>query len=305
MIDKWFKKEKPVFTGITRGLGGFGFGGGGGAAEIPSTPITASGGTKITSGSDIYHVFISDQNFEITSGNNTVELILVGGGGGSAGSYAGGGGTLCSVVRYGNVVGSRGSVVPLFAKQRATGKLTITNPDMTRFLITLQEGVDFVLNSLENMVGGELFVPKIPACSVSDIARVLAPDSTWETIGMRPGEKMHEILIPEDEARNVLEFDKHFVIQPIQAFWGNKIGILGGVSCSEGFRYASNCNCENLSDDELKDELQNLKREQLNLRFQRSSGQLEATSRVGEVRRDIARINTIMTERRLAAADAS
>jgi len=92
MLDKWFKKEKPVFTGITRGLGGFGFGGGGGAAEIPSTPITASGGTKITSGSDIYHVFISDQNFEITSGNNTVELILVGGGGGSAGSYAGGGG---------------------------------------------------------------------------------------------------------------------------------------------------------------------------------------------------------------------
>lgn len=171
----------------------------------------------------------------------------------AANSYAGGGGTLCSVVRYGNVVGSRGSVVPLFAKQRTTGKLTITNPDMTRFLITLQEGVDFVLNSLENMVGGELFVPKIPACSVSDIARVLAPDSTWETIGLRPGEKMHEILIPEDEARNVLEFDKHFVIQPIQSFWGNKIGILGGVSCSEGFRYASNCNCENLSDDELKD----------------------------------------------------
>ena len=171
----------------------------------------------------------------------------------AANSYAGDAGTTYSVVRYGNVVGSRGSVVPLFAKQRGEGSLTITNPEMTRFLITLQKGVDFVLESLENMVGGELFVPKIPACSVSDIANVIAPESKWNVIGMRPGEKMHEILIPADEARNVLEFDNHFVIQPIQAFWGNKIGILGGVSCSEGFRYASNCNCENLSDDELKD----------------------------------------------------
>lgn len=170
----------------------------------------------------------------------------------AANSYAGGSGTICSVVRYGNVVGSRGSVVPLFAKQRNLGRLTITNPQMTRFLITLQEGVDFVLSSLECMVGGELFVPKIPACSVADIARVIAPDCPWQTIGLRPGEKMHEILIPEDEARNVLEFENHFVIQPIQSFWGNKIGILGGVSCSEGFLYASNCNCRNLSDDELE-----------------------------------------------------
>ena len=171
----------------------------------------------------------------------------------AANSYAGDSGTIYSVVRYGNVVGSRGSVIPLFVKQRASGVLTITKPEMTRFLITLQKGVDFVLESLESMVGGELFVPKIPACSVADIANVVAPNAKWETIGMRPGEKMHEILIPEDEARNVLEFDNHFVVQPIQSFWGNKIGILGGRSCPENFRYASNVNCESLDEEQLRE----------------------------------------------------
>jgi len=171
----------------------------------------------------------------------------------AANSYAGDSGTIYSVVRYGNVVGSRGSVIPLFVKQRENGVLTITKPEMTRFLITLQKGVDFVLESLESMVGGELFVPKIPACSVADIANVVAPNAKWETIGMRPGEKMHEILIPEDEARNVLEFDNHFVVQPIQSFWGNKIGILGGRSCPENFRYASNVNCESLDEEQLRE----------------------------------------------------
>ena len=171
----------------------------------------------------------------------------------AANSYAGDSGTIYSVVRYGNVVGSRGSVIPLFVNQRENGVLTITKPEMTRFLITLQKGVDFVLESLESMVGGELFVPKIPACSVADIANVVAPNVRWETIGMRPGEKMHEILIPEDEARNVLEFDNHFVVQPIQSFWGNKIGILGGRSCPENFRYASNVNCESLDEEQLRE----------------------------------------------------
>lgn len=171
----------------------------------------------------------------------------------AANSYAGGGATTFSVVRYGNVVGSRGSVIPLFQKQREMGKITITNPDMTRFLITLNQGVDFVLQSLKNMVGGELFVPKIPACTVDSLADVLAPNCEREIIGLRPGEKIHEILIPSDEARNVLEFDNHFVIQPVQAFWGNKIGILGGVSCSPDFHYASNVNCKTLSLDELSD----------------------------------------------------
>ncbi len=86
---------------------------------------------------------------------------------------------------------------------------------------------------------------------MADIAKVVAPDCEWEEIGLRPGEKMHEVLIPEDEARNVLEFENHFVIQPIQSFWGNKIGILGGVSCSSGFRYASNCNCEIYTNEQL------------------------------------------------------
>ena len=170
----------------------------------------------------------------------------------AANSYSGEGGTIFSVVRYGNVVGSRGSVIPLFSSQRNTGSLTITNPDMTRFLITLERGVEFVLECLESMVGGELFVPKIPACTVGDIAQVIAPDCEWNTIGLRPGEKMHEILIPEDESRNVLEFENHYVVQPIQSFWGNKIGILGGVSSSDGFKYASNCNCENLNKEDLE-----------------------------------------------------
>ena len=169
----------------------------------------------------------------------------------AANSYAGGGGTIFSVVRYGNVVGSRGSVIPLFQKQRESGKVTITNEKMTRFLITLQQGVDFVIHSLKEMVGGELFVPKIPACTIDQLAKVVAPNCQREIIGLRPGEKMHEVLIPSDEARNVLEFDDHFVIQPVQAFWGNKIGILGGVSCSQDFNYASNCNCQTLNSEEL------------------------------------------------------
>ncbi len=170
----------------------------------------------------------------------------------AANSYAGGQSTIFSVVRYGNVIGSRGSVIPLFQKQRETGSITITNPEMTRFLITLQMGVDFVLDCFEKMVGGELFVPKIPACTVDEIADVVAPGCSKVVIGLRPGEKMHETLIPGDESRNVLEFDDHYVIQPIQAFWGNKIGILGGVSCTEGFHYASNANCERLSFNQLE-----------------------------------------------------
>ncbi len=168
----------------------------------------------------------------------------------AANSYAGVGGTTFSVVRYGNVIGSRGSVIPLFEKQRENGKITITNPDMTRFLITLEQGVEFVLKSLKSMVGGELFVPKIPACTVDNLAEVLAPNCEREIIGLRPGEKMHEILIPSDEAHNVLEFENYYVIQPVQAFWGNKIGILGGSTCSPDFHYASNHNCSTLG---LKD----------------------------------------------------
>tara|TARA_B100000886_G_scaffold99692_2_gene66190 strand:- start:9109 stop:10110 length:1002 start_codon:yes stop_codon:yes gene_type:complete len=170
----------------------------------------------------------------------------------AANSYGSGGGTVFSVVRYGNVVGSRGSVIPIFQKQRETGTISITNPEMTRFLITLRQGAEFVLKSLGDMVGGELFIPKIPACTVADIANLVAPGCDWDTIGLRPGEKMHEVLIPEDEARNVMEFENHFVIQPIQTFWGNKIGIKGGTKCPDNFTYASNINTVQFSGEELK-----------------------------------------------------
>ena len=170
----------------------------------------------------------------------------------AANSYAGDQGTIFSVVRYGNVVGSRGSVVPVFQKQRSEGKITVTNPDMTRFLLTLSQGTEFVLNCLQNMVGGELFVPKISSCTVGEIAHLIAPDCKWDVIGLRPGEKMHEILIPQEESKYVLEFDNYFIIQPIETFWGNKIGVLGGVSCPKDFVYASNLNSEKIFQEQLK-----------------------------------------------------
>jgi len=174
----------------------------------------------------------------------------------AANSYGGQDGTIFSVVRYGNVVGSRGSVAPIFQKQRELGSLTITNPDMTRFLLTIKQGAEFVFKSLEEMVGGELFIPKIPSCTVGEIANVIAPSCEWEITGLRPGEKMHETLIPEDESRNVLEFKDHFVIQPIKSFWGNKIGIKGGKKCQQGFVYASNNNSEHCTESALKDLLE-------------------------------------------------
>jgi UDP-N-acetylglucosamine 4,6-dehydratase len=174
----------------------------------------------------------------------------------AANSYGGQDGTIFSVVRYGNVVGSRGSVAPIFQKQRELGSLTITNPDMSRFLLTIKQGAEFVFKSLEEMVGGELFIPKIPSCTVGEIANVIAPSCEWEITGLRPGEKMHETLIPEDESRNVLEFKDHFVIQPIKSFWGNKIGIKGGKKCQQGFVYASNNNSEHCTESALKDLLE-------------------------------------------------
>ena len=174
----------------------------------------------------------------------------------AANSYGGQDGTIFSVVRYGNVVGSRGSVAPIFQKQRELGSLTITNPDMTRFLLTIKQGAEFVFKSLKEMVGGELFIPKIPSCTVGEIASVIAPSCKWEITGLRPGEKMHETLIPEDESRNVLEFKDHFVIQPIKSFWGNKIGIKGGKKCQQGFVYASNNNSEHCTESALKDLLE-------------------------------------------------
>jgi UDP-N-acetylglucosamine 4,6-dehydratase len=134
-------------------------------------------------------------------------------------AYAAGTATRFSCVRYGNVVGSRGSVVPVFLQQRANGKITITDDRMTRFWLSLEQGVRFVISCTEQMEGGEVFVPKIPSMKVIDLARTIAPQAEIEIIGVRPGEKLHEVLISEDEARNTVELEKMFVVQPAEAFW--------------------------------------------------------------------------------------
>src|SRR6266542_3577962 len=134
-------------------------------------------------------------------------------------AYAAGAATRYSCVRYGNVVGSRGSVVPLFLKQRASGTVTITDDRMTRFWLSLEQGVHFVMNCIEQMQGGEVFVPKIPSMKITDLANAVAPGTKVDVIGIRPGEKLHEVLISEDEARNTIELDKMYVVQPAEALW--------------------------------------------------------------------------------------
>jgi len=161
--------------------------------------------------------------------------------------------TRFSVVRYGNVVGSRGSVIPYFLAQRPTGHITITDSRMTRFLITLDHGVDFVLRCIDTMLGGEICVPKIPSVRVMDLARVVAPDCEYKIIGIRPGEKLHETLVPEDDARMAIEFEDHYVIQPSHSYWNQKDFLDGrpGEPCPEGFRYSSDTNPWWLSDEEI------------------------------------------------------
>jgi UDP-N-acetylglucosamine 4,6-dehydratase len=152
--------------------------------------------------------------------------------------------TRFAVVRYGNVVGSRGSVVPLFLRQRKEKRLTITDERMTRFLITLEQGVSFVLKSIEGMQGGEIFVPKLPSARVIDVARAIAPDLPFATIGIRPGEKLHETMVPEDDSRTTIEFDDHFVILPDDpdehAHYRSRPD--NARRCPEGFRYSSDRN---------------------------------------------------------------
>ncbi len=134
-------------------------------------------------------------------------------------AYAGGSATRFSCVRYGNVVGSRGSIVPLFLKQRAGGKITVTDDRMTRFWLSLDQGVRFVITCIEQMEGGEVFIPKIPSTKVVDLAKAIAPNAEIDIIGIRPGEKLHEMLISEDEARHTIELDSMYVVQPAEATW--------------------------------------------------------------------------------------
>ena len=161
---------------------------------------------------------------------------------------------LFSVVRYGNVFGSRGSVIPLFLKQKKDGVLTITDERMTRFSITLQMGVDFVLKNLDEMHGGEVFVPKIPSYKIRDIATAIAPEAKVKVIGIRPGEKLHELMIPEDETRHTVEYDSYFVIQPDFEWWDKEKIFVNkkGTYCPEGYSYKSDTNTEWLSVEDLR-----------------------------------------------------
>lgn len=173
-------------------------------------------------------------------------------------SYAGFHETRFSVVRYGNVVGSRGSVIPLFMKMRERGVIPITDPRMTRFWITLEQGVNFVLKCLEMSDGGELFVPKIPSMNITDLAQAIAPECRHEVVGIRPGEKIHEVMITEDDSRHTIEFDSHYIIEPEFKWWSNKNHLANGCrSVEKGFVYASNTNDRWLTVEELKELIQN------------------------------------------------
>jgi UDP-N-acetylglucosamine 4,6-dehydratase/5-epimerase len=167
-------------------------------------------------------------------------------------AYAGGTRTRFSVVRYGNVVGSRGSVIPYFKDLVSTGVLPITDERMTRFWITLDHGVRFVMDCLQRMQGGELFVPKIPSMRVTDLARALAPDAELKVIGIRPGEKLHEEMISAADSRRTLDMGDHYVIQPEMDWWP-EASRTRGAPVPDGFSYASDTNDAWLSVEELRD----------------------------------------------------
>lgn len=200
------------------------------STDKAANPINLYGATKL----------VSDKLF--VAGNN----------------LAGGHKTRFAVVRYGNVVGSRGSVVPLFRGLLANGKreLPITDPRMTRFWITLDQGVQFVLKSLDRMQGGEIFVPKIPSARITDLAAAMAPGVPLAVIGIRPGEKLHETMCPKDDSHLTLEFPDHYVIRPTILFsvpvdhTKNALGE-AGKPVAEGFEYNSGTNAHFLSVREL------------------------------------------------------
>jgi len=165
-------------------------------------------------------------------------------------AYSGAGGTQFSCARYGNVIASRGSVIPIFQQQRETGVITVTDKRMGRFWITLEKGVDFVLGNIARMHGGEIFVPKIPSMNIMDLVEAIAPECKVEFTGIRGGEKIHEFLLSSDESRQALEFPDMFVIQPVHPWWKEKLG--GGQPVPEGFSYSSDNNTSRLSVEELE-----------------------------------------------------
>jgi UDP-N-acetylglucosamine 4,6-dehydratase len=173
-------------------------------------------------------------------------------------AYAGAGATRFSCVRYGNVLGSRGSVLPLFQEQRKQGCVTITDPRMTRFWITLEQGVRFVIQAIECMHGGEIFVPKIPSMNLLDLAQAVAPGCEIRTVGIRPGEKLHEVLISEDEARLAVEVEGMYVVKPNHPFWDDNHW-KNGRPLPPDFRYGSENNSQWLKTKELQLLLERLK----------------------------------------------
>jgi len=170
----------------------------------------------------------------------------------AANAYSGEHGTKFSVVRYGNVMGSRGSVIPFFESIKDQGVLPITDERMTRFMITLEQGVELVWHAFHDMVGGEIYVKKIPSMSVVDLARALAPECKLEFVGIRPGEKLHEQMIGEEDAHYTFEYLEHYKILPVINEWSTSPErIKDGVKVAEGFTYRSDNNTEWMSADEL------------------------------------------------------
>lgn len=173
-------------------------------------------------------------------------------------AYAGNDDIRFSVVRYGNVMGSRGSVIPFFRSVANTGEFPITDPRMTRFMITLEQGVELVWLALKEGIGGEIFVPKIPSMKVVDIAKVIAPNARHRIIGIRPGEKIHEMMIGEEDARTTFEFDTYYKILPAIHDWNCCLKRIGaGKKCSDGFVYSSGNNSEWMTAGELKEWIEN------------------------------------------------
>jgi len=167
-------------------------------------------------------------------------------------AYAGGRGTKFACVRYGNVIGSRGSVIPLFLEQRKSGKLTVTDDRMTRFWITLDQAVDLVVTGFKHMQGGEIFIPKIPSMRITDLAKAIGPECEIEILGIRPGEKLHEALTGEDEARNTISYKGMYVVLPNHTWWKRE-NYVDGVKLPENFMYTSDNNEELMSVEELRE----------------------------------------------------
>lgn len=172
----------------------------------------------------------------------------------AANVYSGAHKTKFSVVRYGNVVGSRGSVIPLFLKLKDGGRLPITDPRMTRFWITLEQAVGLVISGLEKMHGGEIFVPKVPSMNIMDLARAIGPNCKHEEVGIRPGEKLHEVLVAVDDSRRTVELDEFYVIQPdFPTFKDEAVNWKGAKPVPDGFVYASDSNTQWLTEKQLNE----------------------------------------------------